>query len=73
MSTIAEQLRKAKAEGNLDTFRTQENPELDIQPAPPVDTNPDYLPPEVLESVTIAEDEISQGQFDNRNSLSADR
>lgn len=63
MSTIAEQLRKAKAEGNLDTFRIQENPELDIQPAPPVDTNPDYLPPEVLESVTIAEDEISQGQY----------
>ena len=63
MSTIAEQLRKAKAEGNLDAFRIQENPELDIQPAPPVDTNPDYLPPEVLESVTIAEDEISQGQY----------
>jgi hypothetical protein len=63
MSTIAEQLRKAKAEGNLDTFRIQENPELDIQPAPPVDTNPDYLPPEVLESVTIAEDEISTGQY----------
>ena len=63
MSTIAEQLRKAKAEGNLDTFRIQENPELDIQPAPPVDTNPDYLPPEVLESVTIAEDEISRGQY----------
>ena len=63
MSTIAEQLRKAKAEGNLDTFRIQENPELDTQPAPPVDTNPDYLPPEVLESVTIAEDEISTGQY----------
>ena len=63
MSTIAEQLRKAKAEGNLDTFRIQENSQLDIQPAPPVDTNPDYLPPEVLESVTIAEDEISTGQY----------
>jgi hypothetical protein len=71
MSTIAEQLRKAKAEGNLDTFRIQENPELDIQPAPPVDTNPDYLPPEVLESVTIAEDEISQGQYITGTAISA--
>jgi hypothetical protein len=70
MSTIAEQLRKAKAEGNLDTFRIQENPELDIQPAPPVDTNPDYLPPEVLESVTIAEDEISTGQYITGTALS---
>lgn len=71
MSTIAEQLRKAKAEGNLDTFRIQENPELDIQPSPPVDTNPDYLPPEVLESVTIAEDEISQGQYITGTAISA--
>lgn len=71
MSTIAEQLRKAKAEGNLDTFRIQENPELDIQPAPAIDANLDYLPPEVLESVTIAEDEVSTGQYITGTALGA--
>lgn len=63
MSTIAEQLKKAKAEGSLDTFRIQENPKSAIQPTPTIETNADYLPPEVLESVTIAEDEISTGQY----------
>ena len=63
MSSIAEQLRKAKAEGNLDTFRTQDDETLNNSYTTPEPVNSDYIPPEVLESVTIAEDELSTAEY----------
>jgi hypothetical protein len=61
MSSIAEDFKRARAEGKLDDFRKEQKVEIPQQI--PTTVNPDYIPPEVLESVVALEDEVSTGQY----------
>jgi len=61
MSSIAEDFKRARAEGKLDDFRKEKKVETTQQI--PTTVNPDYIPPEVLESVVALEDEVSTAQY----------
>ena len=69
MSSIAEDFKRARAEGKLDDFRKEQKVEIPQQI--PTTVNPDYIPPEVLESVVALEDEVSTGQYITGTALGA--
>ena len=69
MSSIAEDFKRARAEGKLDDFRKEQKVETPQQI--PTAVNPDYIPPEVLESVVALEDEVSTGQYITGTALGA--
>ena len=68
MGTTAEQFKAARAENRLEDLK---EPKTELPKQLPTKVNPDYIPPEVLESVTIAEDEISTGQYITGTALGA--
>lgn len=69
MSSIAEDFKRARAEGKLDDFRKEQK--VDTPQQIPTTVNPDYIPPEVLESVVALEDEVSTGQYITGTALGA--
>jgi hypothetical protein len=60
MGITVEEFKRARAEGRLDDLK---EPKTEFPKQLPTEVNPDYIPPEVLESVAIAEDEVSTGQY----------
>lgn len=68
MGTTVEEFKRARAEGRLDDLR---EPKVDTTQKIPTTVNPDYIPPEVLESVVALEDEVSTGQYITGTALGA--